>query len=305
MRRLLLLCLFILPVLARAQVAFDPALVLADLKTLSSDRFEGRRTGSAGSALARVHIVDALRQAGVQPFGETFEQPFSFTYARDGQEYTGANIVGVVPGTEHPDAYLVLTAHYDHLGIREGTVYNGADDNASGTGAVLALARYFARHPLRHSLVLALFDAEEMGLRGARAFLDASLVPTDSIRLNVNLDMISRSTRGELFAVGTLPYPFLRPALDTLTTPPGLTLLFGHEGPGLPAGANWTNSSDHGVFHQAGIPFVYFGNEDHPGYHKPGDDYEAITPGFYLNAVEVVRRALMALDEAAPSFPAR
>ncbi len=287
-----------------AQTAFDPARMLHDVQVLSSDRFEGRRTGSAGSALAQAHIVGALRDAGVEPLGESYEQPFTFS-GRDGSESHGVNLVGVIPGTERPGEYLVLSAHYDHLGVRDGEVYNGADDNASGTAGVLAMARYFAQHPLRHTLVVALFDAEEMGLRGARAFLDASPVPADSIVLNVNLDMVSRSPKRELYAVGTAAYPFLRPALDTLATPPGFSLLFGHEAPEATGSDNWTSASDHGVFHRAGIPFVYFGNEDHPGYHRPSDEYEAITPDFYLNSVEVIRRAVGALDEAADGFPER
>lgn len=302
--RLLVLVALLGVLPASAQTAFDPALLLHDVQVLSSDRFEGRRTGSPGSALAQAHLVGALRAAGVAPLGAAYEQPFTFS-GRDGSEYRGVNLVGVIPGTERPGAYLVLSAHYDHLGVRDGEVYNGADDNASGTAGVLAMARYFARHPLRHTLVVALFDAEEMGLRGARAFLEAAPVPADSIVLNVNLDMVSRSPKRELYAVGTAAYPFLRPVLDTLATPPGFSLLFGHEAPEATGSDDWTSSSDHGVFHRAGIPFVYFGNEDHPGYHRPSDEYEAITPDFYLNSVELIRRAVEALDEAAEGFPER
>ncbi len=288
-----------------AQQPLDGARMLRDVQVLSADSLEGRGTGAPGGLKARAYITAALERAGVQPFDGGYAQPFTFTGRRDSATYRGANVVGFVPGTRYPGKYLVLSAHYDHLGRRGGEVYNGADDDASGTAAVLELARYFHAHPLHHTLVVALFDAEEMGLQGARAFLAAPPVAPDSILLNVNLDMVSRSEKGELYAVGTLPYPFLRPALDTLARPDGFALLFGHEGPAAQGSDNWTYASDHGVFHRAGIPFVYFGNEDHPGYHKPTDDFEAITPAFYLHAAEAIRRALVALDGAAPSFPPR
>ena len=78
--------------------------------------------------------------------------------------------MGKITGTKYPDSYLVLSAHYDHLGIRRGNIYNGADDNASGTVALLALAQYFRENPPKHSIIFAFFDAEELGLKGADRF---------------------------------------------------------------------------------------------------------------------------------------
>ena len=116
------------------------------------------------------------------------------------------------------------------------------------------------------------------GLLGARAFLAAKPVPVDAIALDVNLDMVSHSDSGELWAAGTAYTPALRPVLDSLARIAPVHLRFGHDRPGVAGQQDWTNESDQGPFHAAGIPFIYFGVEDHKDYHKPTDDPETITP---------------------------
>jgi Zn-dependent M28 family amino/carboxypeptidase len=104
----------------------------------------------------------------------------------------------------------------------------------------------------------------------------------------VNMDMVSRSEAGELYAAGTYHYPFLFPLVERVAERAPVTLLTGHDRPDLPPGDDWTLSSDHGAFHEVGIPFIYFGVEDHPGYHNPTDTFENITPEFYVRAVTTV-----------------
>jgi hypothetical protein len=288
-----------------AFVSADSAQILEDLRTLSHDSLEGRRTGTPGSLLAREYIRAAFETAelGVPPGGRV--QPFEFLRGRDTTQVTqGANVVAVVPGREPELGAIVLTAHYDHLGVRaprpgtaaeaEGdSIYNGADDNASGTVAIMSLARYFVEFPARHSLVFAALDAEEMGLRGARAFVAAAW--PEKIVLNVNLDMMSRSD-SLLFVAGTHHYPHLRPVLDTVSARPPVALRFGHDERGVPGVDDWTGSSDHRAFHAEGIPFVYFGVEDHPDYHRPSDEFERVEPAFFLNAIRSVLAGVLALD---------
>jgi Zn-dependent M28 family amino/carboxypeptidase len=145
------------------------------------------------------------------------------------------------------------------------------------------------------SVVVALFDAEEMGLRGARAFVRGPAVPGEAIALNVNLDMVSHSASGELWVAGTHHSPALRPVLDSVARTAPVTVRFGHDTPDLPAAQNWTTQSDHGAFHAAGIPFVYFGVEDHADYHQPTDDPETITPGFFVRAIATILEAVRRL----------
>ena len=249
--------------------------------------------------MARAYVESAMRQARTRMFGGSHVHPFPFRRA-DSSVVDAANVVGYVAGTRRPGRYIVVSGHYDHVGIGRpvagDSIYNGADDNASGTAAMLELARYFAANPPGHSIIFVGFDAEESGLRGARAFVENPPVPRDSIIMNVNMDMLSRSERGELYAVGTYAHPALKPYIDRARVEARLKLLTGHEGPTATGSDNWTNSSDHGPFNRAGIPFLYFGVEDHAGYHAPSDEFRFITPDFYVNAIETVLDVLLSID---------
>lgn len=274
----------------------DADRLLRDISILAHDSMEGRESGTEGIERVRSFLIPAFDKRGLEPVEGARTQDFLFLPGGARDTVAGVNVMGLVRGTEHPDRYLVLTAHYDHLGIRDGKIYNGADDNASGTAALLALGEYLSRNPLRHSLLVVAFDAEEKGLQGARAWVAAPPVPLDSVVLNVNLDMISRSEAGELYAVGTHHYPFLRDLVEEVARTDRLTLLMGHDRPDLPPGDDWTGASDHAAFHQLGIPFIYFGVEDHPGYHQPTDVVEEITPDFYVAAVETALDFLLVAD---------
>ena len=270
----------------------DSVTLLRDLAILSADSMEGRAPGTPGGERARRYLGEALVATGAVPIGG--EPADSF----DWEGGSGVNLVARVEGAL-ADAFIVLTAHFDHEGVREGQIYNGADDNASGTAAALEIARRVAETPLRHTLVVALLDAEESGLQGARAFVADPPVPLDAVRLNVNLDMVAR-TDGELWAAGAHHTPALRPVLERVASRAPLTLRLGHDRPGAPEGDDWTGASDHGPFHEAGIPFVYFGVEDHPDYHRPTDDFERVDPGEYVASVRTILAAVRALDGALP-----
>jgi Zn-dependent M28 family amino/carboxypeptidase len=263
---------------------------------------QGRRAGTAGAARARDFLLSAFPASGLTALDGNVRQDFSFNSG--GTATIGTNVLGQVRGREFPDRYIVLTAHYDHLGIRGTEIYNGADDNASGSAALLELGRYLSRNPTRFSLLFVAFDAEEAGLRGAEAFIAAPPIPLGSIVMNVNLDMVSRSEAGELYAVGTRYYPALRPLVVEAARRSAIRLLAGHDSPGPLPSDDWTFASDHGPFHQKGIPFVYFGVEDHAGYHTPADTYEAITPDFYHAAVETILDFILLVDETAGDFRA-
>jgi hypothetical protein len=279
---------------APRQSRIDAEPMFAAVEYLASDALQGRRAGTPGNAAARRYIVDAFREIGLEPPAGGFEQVFPLRGAASGA--TGVNVVGMVRGSNEPERYLVVTAHYDHLGVQNGQIFNGADDNASGTGALLALARYFKQNPPAHSIVFAAMDAEEQGLQGARAFVANPPVPRAGIVMNVNMDMVGRSSRNELYAAGTYHYRFLEPYVTRAASSAPLRLLTGHDRPGLPPGDDWTQSSDHGPFHSAGIPFLYFGVEDHPDYHRPTDTADRIDRNFYHRAVETILDVILQLD---------
>lgn len=279
--------------------ALDSARLIADLSALAADSMEGRRIATPGGARARAYLLRAFTRIGLAPVRDSFPAPF--VAKTRAAELIGVNLVGMIRGTKHADRYLVVSAHYDHLGVRNGVIYNGADDNASGTAAVLAMAQWFKSHPPENSVIFALFDGEETGLLGAKAFLEKPPVPIERIVANVNLDMVSRNVKGELYASGASPFPVMKPLLDSIAAIAPVKLLLGHDtGVGE---SNWIQQSDQGPFDTKKIPFVYFGVEDHPDYHKPGDKVEHIEPGFYYRCVqtiaEFVRRLDLALDRVA------
>lgn len=284
---------------ALAALAADSALILEDLRYLSSDELEGRGVGSEGSRLARVRLAQRFAQAGLAPLGPAYEHPFRFTRRNDPEEHDGVNVLAVRPGTERSGRVIVVSGHYDHVGMRNGEIFNGADDNASGAVGITALARALRGVPLRHTLVFAAFDAEELGLQGARAFVAAPPVPLDSVVLNLNLDMVAR-TAGTLWAAGSHHTPALRPILEEVASRSPVTLRLGHDRPNAPEGADWTRQSDHFAFHSVGIPFVYLGVEDHDDYHRPTDTFERVDPGEYMAALRASLMVLLALDGSLP-----
>lgn len=286
---------FLLLISVMACTANEPARLhteqlIEDFRVISSDEMEGRRTGTEGNAKAREYLIKRFQEEGAEPFQGSYAHPFTFR-TRGGEEREGVNVIGQIRG--ETDSAIVITAHYDHLGIRDGEIFNGADDDASGTAALIALINYFQQVSPKHTLVFAAFDAEEMGLRGARAFVEDSVF-LDKVALNVNMDMISNNADFELYASGTYHHPELKPILEQIETG-DVTLLFGHDQPNQGVD-DWTFASDHGAFHGKGKKFIYFGVEDHEHYHKESDEFKTIPLDFYTQAVQVVLNAVLAFD---------
>uniref|UniRef100_B0T609 Peptidase M28 n=1 Tax=Caulobacter sp. (strain K31) TaxID=366602 RepID=B0T609_CAUSK len=270
---------------------------LDDVRILSADDMEGRGIGTPGGAKARAYIVKRFGQIGLNPQGASFERPFTFKPKSFGKDITGVNLVARIRGTSSSDKVLVVSAHYDHLGVRKGEVYNGADDNASGVAGLLAVAEAFKARPPRHTVLIVAFDGEESGLRGAKAFVAEPPVPLATIGLNVNFDMISKNAKGELYVSGAGPQPWLKPVLEGVAKAAPVKLKLGHDTDAEGKQNNWTQQSDQGPFALAGVPWVYFGVEDHPEYHKPTDDFATVPRDFFKSAVTTVVAATRALDD--------
>jgi Zn-dependent M28 family amino/carboxypeptidase len=286
---------------AAAPSTVDSAVLLGDLRTLASPEFGGRRTGTDGSRKAQAFLQSRFEALGLKPFGAGYAQPFAFTHHSikgiftPGRPYktefpSAVNYIGYLPGSALPERVIVVSAHYDHLGLKDGKLYPGADDNASGVAAMLAIAAWFKAHPPRHTIVFAAFDGEELGMQGARAFVVAPPFPKGQLALNLNLDMVSRNDNNEIFVAGTSYTPSLTPLVAQAAARHTVKVKLGHDRPQLVAGTveDWTDSSDHGAFHDAGVPFLYFGVEDHADYHQPGDTFEHIQPAFFTSVANLL-----------------
>jgi len=263
---------------------------LKHLQILSSDSLEGRQTGTAGNLAARKYIIDQFSKMGLAAYFPDYVHKFSFIEGEN--SINGLNVVGFIEG-EYPST-IVISAHYDHIGKIDSIVFNGADDNASGVAALLEIADYFTRNQPKNTLIFCAFDAEEYGFQGARAFLKSSAVNTTEIIMNVNMDMISRSEKGKLFAVGTSFYPYFKKYLPLGKTG-DFQLSTGHD-QSLDSRQSWVNSSDHAEFFKKKIPFIYFGVDDHVDYHKPTDTFENIQPLFYSFAINSILESIINLD---------
>jgi Zn-dependent M28 family amino/carboxypeptidase len=280
------------------------------VRTLASPEFGGRRTGSDGGRRARLLVAERLRETGLAPVDDDYLLPFRFIHysVRGLLEKQGslrnryddaANVAGRLAGSAPAARTIVVSAHYDHLGQRGGKLFPGADDNASGIAVLLEAARWFADHSPRHPMLFVAFDAEELGLEGSKAFLAKPPVDRRRIAIDVNFDMVSRNDRNEIYAGGVLRYPFLQPVLDEVRRHSAVEVEYGHD---LKGGAleDWTEQSDQGPFADAGIPYLYFGVEDHADYHRPSDTPDKIDPRFFGGVGDMILDTLVRLDAALP-----
>ena len=195
---LLLLCLVVLS--CKKEAVITPETVKKHLYTLSDDAMEGRKAGTPGIEKAAVYIENEFKRIGLTTFDglQNYRQTFTFTNRRTDAQITSSNIIGVLEGKRKKDEYVIVSAHYDHLGIRkkEGqldSIYNGANDDASGVTGVLALAEYFKeKGDNERSILFVAFTAEEMGLIGSTHFgkgIDAS-----KFVAGINLEMIGKTS---------------------------------------------------------------------------------------------------------------
>ena len=164
---------------------------------------------------------------------------------------------------------------------------------------MLELAKRLKAAPPEHSVLIVALDGEERGLLGAKHFVEAPPVPLSSISMNLNFDMTARAdSDGKLWVTGTYQHPNLRPILEPIPANGAVSLAFGKDTPQDTGADNWVMASDHGAFHRAGVPFLYFGVNYHPDYHRPTDDFDKITPSVFISATELAWEGFRALDRS-------
>ncbi len=178
-------------------IVIDSNMVRKYLYTLAADNMEGRKSGTPGIEKAAVYIEDEFKKIGLSTFGdlESYRQTFTFKNRKSKDDIISSNIIGVLEGKSKKDEYVIISAHYDHLGMKKSgagdLIYNGANDDASGVTGVLALAAYFKKVGHERTIVFAAFTAEEMGLIGSTYFgkdIDAA-----KFVAGINLEMIGKT----------------------------------------------------------------------------------------------------------------
>ena len=216
------------------------------------------------------------------------------------------NVVGVIEGTDPKlkDEYVLVTGHYDHVGQKPPIVFHGADDNASATAAVIAIAEAFKARPPKRSVMFLVFEAEEDFLQGAFYYADHPIVPLDRTVAVLNMDMIGRDeesptwntkaaeNRNSVNVVGTLYSRDLREAIERQNKSIGLRLDYKTDNDDR---EGWFQRSDHFPFAIKGIPMVLFNTGENPDYHTANDTWdrlnypkmEKITRLVYLTAREL------------------
>jgi hypothetical protein len=230
---------------------------------------------------------------------------------------TVKNVIGALPGSDPAlkDQWIVIGAHYDHLGLGNrnslapsliGQVHHGADDNASGTAGVMELARYAtaSKPQWKRSVLFMAFAGEEIGLLGSSNFVNHPTIPLANIDAMINMDMIGRLMNERLFVGGVGTSPELKPALDELDKNSPLKLEFSESGYG---------ASDHTSFNAKKIPVLFFFSGLHTDYHKPSDTADKINAEGAVQVLSLVyglteriasETPKMAYNEVAQPIPA-
>ena len=181
-----------------SKLFIDSTLVKKHLYTLASDKMKGRRAGTAGIEKAAQYIEKEFKRIGLVTYDtlSNYRQTFTFKNRRTQEDITSSNIIGVLEGKSKKEEIVIISAHYDHLGIRskEGvldSIYNGANDDASGVAGILALAEHFKKVGNERTLVFAAFTAEEMGLIGSTHF--GKGIEASKFVAGINLEMIGKT----------------------------------------------------------------------------------------------------------------
>lgn len=284
----------------------------AHIGFLAHDLLEGREAGSRGGKIAALYITSLLKQVGIAPLGKEYLQPFQALRgehqkrwqihpdsiaALDAQPHSALNmnnVLGMIPG-KNADQYVIIGAHFDHLGINPelsgDSIYNGADDNASGVSAVLQIAQAFVQsgqQPER-SVIFAFWDGEEIGLLGSRYFVEQCPF-RDQIKSYLNFDMIGRNQDEKRPRLVDFFYTQSHPEYEKWLTEDIHT----YQLELTPVFHPWekpVGGSDNASFARHDIPIIWYHTNGHPDYHQPGDhtsklNWEkltAITKAAFLN----------------------
>jgi len=284
----------------------------ADIAYLASDRLEGRGTGTPGNDSAAAYIGRRFAALGLTALAPDFEQEFIAhplaAHNAAPRSLRTQNVVAMLRGRDPAlrGQYVIVGAHFDHLGRstegaldpdRKTAVRRGADDNASGTAAVLELARLFAAAPTRRSLVFVAFSGEEMGLLGSEYFVANSPIPLDSTVAMVNFDMVGRLREDKLIVYGVATAAELPALLDSANSAAAAAPLPWSAPLRIAALGDGYGPSDHSSFYARDIPVLHFFTDLHEDYHRASDVVGKINTSGEAHVVDVAERVVRAVAD--------
>jgi hypothetical protein len=289
----------------------DPILaedILEHVEILSSDLFEGRGAATDGERRAAAYIVSVISDyERVQPGGvdgSWFQEfPVKETDPPAGFDHEHArNVLAIIPGSDPELAHevIVIGAHYDHVGKEglhggslggHGEIHNGADDNASGSAVLLELVSYFATTgtPLRRSLMIQWYSAEELGLVGSRYWVEHPTIGFEQVITMLNFDMVGRMQGGTLLVGGTGTSPVLGDLVESLRGYEGLEFVVDPPG---------SAPSDNSNFYEKEVPVLFLFTGIHEDYHRSTDDAHLLNASGTERIAKLARRIVRELDAA-------
>ena len=291
---------------------------------LASDELEGRESGYHGSKVAAQYIASILKDMGVSPLNGNYFQPFD-AYRKERQKkgrfevhpdsiaklkqevhqkLSMANVLGMIPG-KNSQEYVIVGAHYDHLGIDTALngdqIYNGADDNASGVSAVLQIAKAFiasGQQPERN-VIFAFWDGEERGLLGSKYFVQSCPFILQ-VKGYLNFDMIGRNNRPEQPNHVVLFYTTNNPSFEKYSQEDIKKYNLQLE-PVYRAWQKLLGGSDNDSFGRVGgIPIIWYHTDGHPDYHQPTDHADRLN---WNKVVDITKASFLNMWKLANSFP--
>lgn len=290
----------------------DSLQIRRDVEALASDAFEGRRTGTPGNDSAAAYLAGRYAALRLMPTRATHEcgrgcavgYILRFTArepVRGGtpRALPTQNLAGVITGTDPALAgeYVVIGAHFDHLGRTTAgaldpdagnAIRNGADDNASGSAAVLTLARRLTRSPTRRSILVAHFSGEEQGLLGSAHFVEEPPVPLARMVAMVNFDMVGRMRDDKVIVYGVATAAEMKDIVNAANAVAPLNISAVGDGFG---------PSDQSSFYSKDMPVLHFFTDVHPDYHRATDDADKINAAAEVRIVDLAERAVRAIAD--------
>ena len=257
------------------------------LYVIASDEFEGRETGEPGQKKAAAYIQNFYKeQQIVSPLGDTYYQTITTEYLGGGLK-PSENVIAYIKGAQKPEEFIIISSHYDHLGIKNGEIYNGADDDGSGTVAILEIAAAFKKavangNPPKRSIVFLHLTGEEKGLLGSEYYTDYPIFPLKNTVTNLNIDMIGRvddvheQAPNFVYLIGSDKLSSelhqISEAVNKKFTHLDLDYTYNDENDPN----RFYYRSDHYNFAKNNIPIIFYFNGTHQDYHKPSDTPDKI-----------------------------